>query len=226
MSTIAQRGVPAANTALVEPAATRAPSCEHCGVEVSDFDPNLKTVLCDRCERRLRAIKLIHTVVAFILTFGVVWFVMPALVEQAVQRPHTSSNPLLIPLVLFCFVAGTALQMFFHENAHALTARAVGYTVTRVKFGTGKVLYRRRVGDTTIELRRSLFGGQTGWRPGLGRMSRIRRVAVTLAGPLASLAFAAGQEATTGIEPVDRSNETAEPDMGGRAGENSEDLKC
>lgn len=78
-----------------------------------------------------------------------------------------------------------------HELAHALTAKAVGYRVWWVQFGSGRPLIEWNLGGTRYSIRMVPLGGASQDLPGEGAWSRWRTALVILAGPMAHVVLAA-----------------------------------
>src|SRR5262249_22514097 len=72
-----------------------------------------------------------------------------------------------------------------HELAHAMVARVLGMRVYRIRVGSGRLLWRSRVGGVDLQFRSLAWsGGLTMFAPGGRRAVRTRRAVVAIAGPL------------------------------------------
>ncbi len=83
-------------------------------------------------------------------------------------------------------------NMAAHELGHAVTARALGSRVLKIRFGHGPRLSATRIAGATLEWRRYPFlGGETVYVPPSAPFPSWKRALIALAGPLTNLALAA-----------------------------------
>jgi tetratricopeptide (TPR) repeat protein len=168
--------------------------CDSCGLE-SDWDrafrPTWKAFLsfqkplhfCPGCWEKRQAVAS-----RWAFLFAVAGAVLSILVGVTIAKPGDRRNM----LALGCLIFFLPLSIVLHELAHAFTEVALGLRLFVVSYGlSGRVLYRRRFRDWTLEIRRSLSGGFALAAPRSTRWLRLRWSLVVAAAPLANALLAA-----------------------------------
>jgi len=87
-------------------------------------------------------------------------------------------------------VLAIAFLILVHELGHLGAAKLVGVKVPEFSLGFGKVLVRRKLGDTEYCLRCFLLGGYVKTEDGFQDRPSLTRIFVALAGPASNLLFA------------------------------------
>lgn len=174
-------------SAAVTTSAGVGPYCDDCGNDTDPYAHPATAPLCERCRRRLTMLAAGHAAFAFAAYVLILWVAVPRLIADQVG-PLTSVQP---DQIWLAFYAALAIGICLHEGAHAVCARAVGFTVTGVRVGTGPVLYRGRFRGAVVSFHVLPFSGRTAWRPGFSDVTTTKRMVIATAGPLANLCIAA-----------------------------------
>jgi len=184
-----------AETAAATP---RHPTCESCGRERSDVALGDNGAhVCARCRRVHAFIAAAHSVLSTLAFVFVLFYLMPHLVASV--APAHVLAPLIseraarqrsIGVQMLVFYLSLVLAVPVHEGAHALCARALGFTVTQVDIGSGRVVFKRKLAGTTVVVRAVPLGGMTRWKGGAASVTPAKRAAVAFAGPLSNLLLA------------------------------------
>ena len=172
--------------------AIRHPLCDNCGRAAPEVTLADNALLCGRCEHRFGLAGAAHFIFSLATMIAAFSYVMPHLLASSVVQPAlgqqtavglTGSEALTFYLALF---AGIAV----HEGAHAASARGFGFDVVELRLGFGPVLVKGKLGATAVFIHLIPLGGLVRWRPGLATVTRAKRAAVSIAGPLANLVIA------------------------------------
>jgi len=163
--------------------------CDSCGLE-SDLDqafsPTWKSFLsfqkplhfCPPCLGKRQA-----AVSDWALLFVAVMSVLAIFMALTIAKP--SDRTML--LACGCLIVFLPLATVLHELAHAVAGKVLGMRLFSVSYGSsGRVLYRLRLLNCVVEIRRSLEGGLTRAAPRSTRWLRLRWGLVVAAGPLAN----------------------------------------
>jgi hypothetical protein len=94
-------------------------------------------------------------------------------------------------VIYLAFYVALFVGVCLHEGAHAVCARAFGFTVTGVRIGSGPSMYRARVQRTIVTFHLVPLSGLTSWRPGPAEVTTRKRALIAAAGPIANLCIAA-----------------------------------
>jgi regulator of sigma E protease len=91
---------------------------------------------------------------------------------------------------LIATILAIAFLILVHELGHLGAAKLVGVNVPEFSLGFGKVLGRRRIGETDFCLRWFLLGGYVKTEDGFQDRPPLTRIFVALAGPASNLLLA------------------------------------
>jgi len=174
-------------TAGVRAGAGVGPFCDNCGTGTDPYARPATAPLCDRCRRRHSMLAAAHAAFSFAAFAVIVWVAVPRLIAAQVG-PLAIIQP---GQIWVAFYATLAVGVCLHEGAHAICARAFGFTVTAVRVGTGPVLFRGHIQRTVVSFHALPFSGVTSWRPDLSEVTSTKRAVIAAAGPLANLCIAA-----------------------------------
>lgn len=179
--------------------------CSHCGFRASEAGffrreegglLNTPKSVCEACspfcpDKSQRRNQLTF----LLLPFAWAWFgaVKSAdiYLEHGAIKSHRE-DAWLYALILFSVaMVNLPLHITLHEAAHAFTARLVGATVLKARIAGGSALCRLRVAGIPFEFGSYFYaGGLTEFLPITGRFTRLRKIAVVVAGPLCNMAVA------------------------------------
>jgi len=176
------------------------PTCEGCGQDAANADLENGTRLCPRCRRIHAVIAAVHLLVSISAMVVLLFDWMPHLIatqttahliaQEGFEGPRVRPLPRLLGGEILVFYLALAFAIPIHEGAHALCARALGFTVTEVHIGSGRVVLLRKLMGTLVAVHAVPLGGLTRWRGGPARLTPGKRAAVAFAGPLSNLAVA------------------------------------
>ena len=101
-------------------------------------------------------------------------------------------GPITAPMLFYAgLVLGGAVGLVVHEAGHLLCAMAMSIPVSLMSIGTGPLLFRFRVGETSFEVRQNLWsGGFVTAYPGL-LLHKYRMIFFTFGGVLGNAALLA-----------------------------------
>jgi len=166
------------------------PECDVCGIRAGDDQifareavPFCRTkTYCPNCYarfyRRVLQFVLVLTVVLGLLGATVLW-----------RDPTSSTGRLFLNALFFqAFIIATILP---HEFGHAFMARLVGFQVSRIVVGFGRVLFECKLFGFQVSFRRIPYGGITVAHVTRTEWVRTRYLLFVLAGPMANAALAA-----------------------------------
>ncbi len=105
--------------------------------------------------------------------------------------PPSWKFPGWVMLNYFLLLVFVVIAILPHELGHALAARALGLRLFRVEIGSGRTLYEKRIGGSSLHLKTFPYSGLTVALPRSAAWHRLRTWLFIAAGPLANLLLAA-----------------------------------